>query len=246
MPDTSDPIFSNPRLAATYDLFERDRSDLDLYHDIVDELGAKQVLDVGCGTGSFACQLANRGIGVVGLDPAKASLDIARKKEGGDLVAWHHGVAETLPPLNVDLAVMTANVAQVFVTTAEWETNLIAIAAAVRPGGYLVFETRDPSVRAWERWTPENTHAVAALPNGDQVETWCAVTSVELPLIAFRWTTVFESDGSALVSDSTLCFRTRSELNVSLDTSGFDVVEIRDAPDRPGLEWVYVARRRDE
>jgi 2-polyprenyl-3-methyl-5-hydroxy-6-metoxy-1,4-benzoquinol methylase len=34
--------------------------------------GARSVLDVGCGTGSFACMLAQRGIEVVGVDPAAA------------------------------------------------------------------------------------------------------------------------------------------------------------------------------
>ena len=28
------------------------------------------------------------------------------------------------------------------------------------------------------------------------------------------------------------------------DDVGFDVVELRDAPDRPGLEFVFVCRRR--
>jgi 2-polyprenyl-3-methyl-5-hydroxy-6-metoxy-1,4-benzoquinol methylase len=56
-----DAIFGERRLADIYDALDADRSDLDVYADLVDELGARTVLDVGCGTGSFACMLARRG-----------------------------------------------------------------------------------------------------------------------------------------------------------------------------------------
>ena len=54
-----------------------------MYAAIVDELGARSVLDVGCGTGTFALLLAARGIEVVGVDPAVASLDVARGQARG-------------------------------------------------------------------------------------------------------------------------------------------------------------------
>lgn len=59
--------------------------------------------------------------------------------------------------MQVDLVTMTANVAQVFLTLADLETTLHGIRAALRPGGCLVFETRDPARRAWEGWTRERT-----------------------------------------------------------------------------------------
>ena len=57
----ADDGFEVPRLAQLYDPLDPDRSDLDVYAAIVDELGARSVLDVGCGTGTFACLLAARG-----------------------------------------------------------------------------------------------------------------------------------------------------------------------------------------
>ena len=65
-----DHAFADPRLAALYDRLHPDRSDLDTYVAILEELGARSVLDVGCGTGTFAAMLADRGVEVVGVDPA--------------------------------------------------------------------------------------------------------------------------------------------------------------------------------
>jgi hypothetical protein len=61
--------------------------------------------------------------------------------------------------------------------------------------------------------------------------------------VSFRGTYVFESDGAVLTSDSTLRFRERDEISADLARAGFVVDEVRDAPDRPGREWVFVAGR---
>jgi hypothetical protein len=60
--------------------------------------------------------------------------------------------------------------------------------------------------------------------------------------VSFRSTFTF-SDGEVLTSDSTLRFRGRDEVAGSLEAAGFAVAEVRDAPDRPGREFVFIARR---
>lgn len=235
--------FEHPRLAAVYDPLDPDRSDLDHYLAIVGEADARSVLDIGCGTGTFACLLAQRGIEVVGADPAAAMLEVARTKPGADRVRWIHGDATTLPPLQVDLATMTGNVAQVFLTDAAWSATLAGVRAALRPGGLLVFETRDPDRRAWEDWTRERTYVRADVPGAGVVESWEQVTAVDGDLVTFDSTTVFADDGERLVSTSTLRFRTRAQVERTLDDGGFAVEDVRDAPDRPGREFVFLARR---
>lgn len=236
-----DAHFGEPRLARIYDALDPDRSDLDVYAALVDELGARSVLDIGCGTGTFACLLARRGIEVTAVDPALASLDVAQIKPGAERVRWLHGDATTLPPLRVDLATMTANVAQVFLTDHDWEATLAGTRAVLRHGGRLVFEVRDPAIRAWEGWTRAETHRRVEIPSVGVVETWIDLIDVCLPLVSFRTTFVFEADGATLSSDSTLRFRTEDEIRGSLDATGFAVREVRDAPDRPGRELVFVA-----
>lgn len=238
-----DALFAHPRLAPLYDVFDSDRGDLDVYEALVDELGARSLLDVGCGTGNLACRLALEGIDVTGVDPALASLEVARGKPGAEKVRWLHGHATNLPSMTVDLAIMTGNVAQVFVEDAEWTRTLTCIREALRRGGWLVFETRDPAKRAWDHWTPERTRRRIDVAGEGPVERWNELLSENGELVTFRSMFHFLRDGEVLESTSTLRFRSRAEIEASLAVAGFQLDEVRDAPDRPGLEFVFVARR---
>ena len=241
VPDAS---FDVPRLAQVYDPLDPDRRDLDAYMAMIDEFGARAALDIGCGTGTFACLLAARGVEVTGVDPAAAMLDVARTKPGADVVHWVHGDVTALPSLQVDIAFMTGNVAQVFLTDDEWTTVLCGTRDALRPGGLLVFETRVPARRAWERWTPELTRVSVDVPGVGIVESWEDLVGIDGELVTFRSMTVFAHDRAVLESTSTLRFRERVDVEASLQANGFDVADVRDAPDRPGLEHVFVAEQR--
>ncbi|MFJ4283911.1 class I SAM-dependent methyltransferase [Streptomyces massasporeus] len=239
----ADECFRHPRLAAVYDRLDPDRCDLDPYLRTAEEMGARHVLDIGCGTGVFALLLAGRGIDVTGVDPARASLDVARGKPGGGRVRWLHGDATTLPPLTADLATMTGNAAQEVTGQEDWQRTLKGVRAALRPGGRLVFETRIPARRAWEEWNREATYGVTEIAGVGAVESWVDLLDVSGPLVTFRWTYVFAADGQTLTSDSTLRFRERREVEAALAAQGYVVEDVRDAPDRPGREFVFVARR---
>jgi SAM-dependent methyltransferase len=239
----ADAGFADPRLARLYDPLDEDRSDLDVYAAMAGEFGADTILDIGCGTGTLACLLAQSGLTVIGADPAAASLDLARRKPGADRVRWLHAAGADLPELQVDLAVMTGNVAQVFVTDQEWAAALRAAAAALRPGGRLVFESRVPQRQAWLDWNRDQTYRRVDLPGIGPVQTWIDLTEVAGSLVSFRTTYVFDADDLVLTSDSTLRFRSRAELEDSVTAAGLAVAEVRDAPDRPGREFVIIARR---
>ena len=237
-----DAAFEESRQAELYDPLDPDRSDLDAYVAMAAEFGAASVLDVGCGTGTLACLLAGRGLTVTGADPAAGMLAVARRKPGAGRVRWLHTDAAGVPPLQADLATMTGNVAQVFRTDEEWAAALRAIHAALRPGGRLVFESRDPARKAWLEWTREQSYSRTTLPDGREVESWHDLIGVDGDLVSFRGTIVF-GDGQALTSDSTLRFRGFAELASSASAAGLVVDEVRDAPDRPGREFVFITRR---
>src|SRR5690242_20727954 len=240
----ADAVFGEPRLAAIYDAVEGERrADLDHYLAIAEEFGARSLLDVGCGTGILARRAARRGMDVTGVDPAGASLGVARARPGAEKVRWLHGDATGLPALQVDLATMTANVAHVFLTDEDWAATLRGVHAALRPGGHLVFEVRDPARRAWERWTRANTYQSLDVPGIGPVATWWDLTGVNGALVSYQRTYVFGADGTTLTSDSTRRFWSRAEIEVSLRAAGYDLAEVRDAPDRPGWEWVFIARK---
>lgn len=252
--------FDNPLSAAIYDTAEGRRDDLDTYIGIVEELEAHSVVDIGCGTGTLAIQLAARGLGVVGVDPAGAMLDVARGKPGGDQVVWIHGTAETLAShvgdcanghgdrsgrpevqLPADLALMTGNVAQVFLTDEEWLATLRAIHDALVPGGHLVFETRIPERRAWEEWAQWGS-SVYHVDGVGEVCDMFQVLEVNLPFVTFSSDNTLP-DGSVVPNRSTLIFRSMPELERTLGAAGFTIREVRGAPEHPGREWVVMAQR---
>lgn len=141
---------------------------------------------------------------------------------------------------------VTAILAQAIADPLDWSTTLRAIHQALRPGGTLLFETRDPAARAWREWTREATRRSVVLPQVGEVTTWTEVTDVAGPLVSFRSSWQFAIDGAVLTSSSTLRFRAEAEVGADLRAHGSDVVNVCDAPDRPWREHVFVAKRGDE
>jgi SAM-dependent methyltransferase len=140
--------FADPRMAAVYDALGPDRADLDFYLNLAAELAATSVIDIGCGTGLLACELARRGHQVTGVDPSATMLAIARNRPDGDLVRWIEDEAGQLGTELADLVTMTGHVAQVITDDESWQATLAAAHRALWPGGRVAFESRDPAARA--------------------------------------------------------------------------------------------------
>jgi SAM-dependent methyltransferase len=234
--------FEDPRVAALYDVFDNDRSDLQPYLQLADELNAESVLDLGCGTGTLAIAFAERGLDVTAVDPAAAMLAVAQAKPGADRVRWAQGDGGSLPAVEVDLATMTGNAAQAIVERDAWHGTLRGVHGVLRRGGAFVFETRNPEARAWEQWTRAASYCTVDVEGRGTLESWDEVTETAGELVTFRSTILFP-DGDALMTESTLRFRTRSEVVDDLVECGYAVSDVREAPDRPGRELVFIARR---
>jgi hypothetical protein len=98
--------------------------------------------------------------------------------------------------------------------------------------------------RGRKSWNKNATYRELRTRAAGRVETWTELVDVREPVVAFRQTFRFHSDGAVITSDSTLRFRGSDEIAGDLDRCGFNIREIRGAPDRPGLELVFLAQSR--
>lgn len=239
--------YVDPRLVALYDIETTRGADTDFYIGLAADLGARTIIDLGCGTGRLTCELASEGRRVIGVDPAPAMLAVARRQPGAEQVRWVEGDVSALGTPAADLVIMTGNVAQVFLDDNEWAATLRAIHAALRPGGYLAFESRNPDDRAWERWNRAATYAQFDSPNGP-METWLELIGVEDGLVRIAGHNVFAATGEVVIAGSDLRFRSQAELADSLTATGFMVEHLYGDWHRGPLVttsrvMVFVARR---
>jgi SAM-dependent methyltransferase len=216
----------NPRLATVYDTESLGRRDHGFYLALAETVGARSVVDIGCGTGAFAVDLSQRGCDVTGVDPAQPMLDIARTRPGTDAVDWIHGDASDVPSAAADLVVMMGHVAQYFIEDNAWAHLLDEVHRILTPGGRLTFETRNPRINWAELWTRERTTATHPHPDSGTFTAW--VEMHEVSGSRESYTTVHCGhtvlpDGAHVTCAETLRFRSPDEIFASLETAHFDV-----------------------
>jgi SAM-dependent methyltransferase len=221
----ADRLFTEPRLAELYDLWAPGdrREDVGFYLSLI--LAADAVLDVGCGTGELlrlARQAGHTGR-LCGLDPAEGMLRQARQRSD---IEWYRGEAASAAwDQEFDLIVMTGHAFQVLVGDDELRASLTAICSALTGGGRFAFETRNPLVRGWESWTPDNAVEVTG-PGGAVVRMAHQVD----PLAGdgtVSFTTTFTSPGwdRPEVSRSTLRFLDADQLSAFVSEAGLVIDE---------------------
>jgi SAM-dependent methyltransferase len=242
---TDDP-YRDPDLVELYDLDNPDGEDHAYYRALADELDARTVVDLGCGTGLLTRSLARPGSlagperTVIGVEPSRTMIDYARRQPGADSVTWVHGDASALavaPTGAADLAICTGN-AIMHVGPEELPSTLASLAGALRSGGTFSFESRNPAYREWERWTREATYGERATPVG-YLREWLDVTEVREGRVVFDAHNVFP-DGEDRVYTSVLFFRTAREFQRELELAGFS--DITMAGDWHGAPFVSGSR----
>lgn len=186
-------------------------------------MDARRVIDLGCGTGLLTRSLAAPGREVTGIDPSRTMLDWARRQAGAEAIRWIEGDASRIAPTgDVDVVLCTGN-AIMHLDHYDFHMALERIAAALRPGGVLAFETRNPSAREWEGWTRDATYSERQTHLG-LLKEWLEVTEVDGERVTFDAHTVLPT-GEDRVATSVLHFRDIPTLTQALDGAGLPDVE---------------------
>ncbi|MDQ2906665.1 MAG: bifunctional 2-polyprenyl-6-hydroxyphenol methylase/3-demethylubiquinol 3-O-methyltransferase UbiG [Ktedonobacteraceae bacterium] len=106
-------------------------------------LQQQEILEVGCGGGLICERLAQRGVVMFGIDPARRALDLARDhalQSGlGHTIYYQQGAAEALP--YADGSFSTIICFDVLEHVRDLQATIGEIARVLAPGGVFIFDT---------------------------------------------------------------------------------------------------------
>jgi SAM-dependent methyltransferase len=213
--------YEHPRLAAIYDLDSGWSKDRDFYLSLAGE-GRKRILDLGCGTGLLCDTYAALGHDVTGADPSAAMLDVARSKSHGGEIEWVQSSAQDFRSTKrFDLIIMTGHAFQVLLEEADLEASFAAMRDHLAPDGLIVFESRNPAIDWRARWHGSSGEFEI---DGAVVRQSCEVLSANDDRIVFE--RIYSFPDEVLVSSSELRFRSRTEIETALLTSGLRIEKV--------------------
>jgi len=214
--------YQDPQIAEIYDAANPLAEDGRFYLALA-ESGPYSVLDLGCGTGTLCCALAEQGHRVTGVDPAAAMLDVARRKPHAEQLHWVESTAQSFrSQMRFDRIVMTGHAFQTLLTDDDIMAALETMHVHLSSGGRVAFETRNPSIDWAGEWA--GRQRLIPMPSGEEVEETLEVTEKDGEFISFRTSYRFQYE--TLTTTSTLRFATREHIQVLLDHAGLALQEV--------------------
>ena len=211
--------YQDPKIAALYDLGNRLDLDAHFYLSLAGQRPST-VLDLGCGTGTLCCALADRGHRVTGVDPALAMLSVARTKPGSENVEWVQSSAQAYRSTQrFDLVFMTGNAFQGLLSDADTLAVLDTMRRHLNQGGRLAFDTRNPRIDWVNEWNARSR----TLPGREIIET-LKITAADAEFISFE--TSYRLPDTMLVTRSTLRFLSSQHVVRLINRSGLVVQHV--------------------
>ncbi|MUG68031.1 methyltransferase domain-containing protein [Paenibacillus campinasensis] len=190
---------------------------------LLKSLDVKRVADLGCGTGRWTMHLAREGYDITAIDPNPEAIEVAKAKDDAHHVTWIIGDSTILQTNAYDAVIMTANVAQVFLTDESWEQTISDVYRSLRAGGHYIFDTRNPLAKAWEAWEKDAApDAAKDMATGDPLKIHTKYEGFEGDIFTFYETVKHARTGEVLIHEKMqIRFRNQEELTESLKKAGF-------------------------
>lgn len=205
-------LYHDTELVEVYDAINASRDDFDFYNKVLPHAPAP-VLDIGCGTGTFALDMARRGYAVTAVDPAPQMIAVAMRKDIHNSVEWVTGHVSDLPrDRRYETVFMTGHAFQCLLQNSQIAALFGAVAQRLQSGGSFWFETRNPATKPWLRWTPEYAAPPVILAGGRSVQVVHEVVAVCQDMVTFKERYNFSDKSRALISQSTLRFPELNEI----------------------------------
>jgi len=183
-----------------------------------------RILDVGCGTGRHAIELAKRGYAVTGIDLSECQLERAREKAGQENVAvtFIQADARKLAFKNeFDVCIMLCEGAFPLMETDEMNFEILEnVARALKAGGKFIFTTLNALFPLY--------HSTAEFVNANAAE-GAKANQQHFDLLTFRDRSVFEvtdDDGKQKTLNCNERYYAPSEITWLLKTLNFTIIDI--------------------
>ena len=214
--------YNNP---AAYDVENRWSDDDDFYLALALDVGGP-VLDVGCGTGSLARAIANKGLNVTGVDIVEGMLERARQLTSEEAVEWVLADCRTMAlGKQFRLAIMTGHAFQHLLTDADQQAFLATVRHHLEDGGIFAFETRNldaksygdsEDYRYWHSFQDERGRQVDTL-TASELDKDSMVDHVKIKRVV-------QATGDEHFSETHLRYNSLAQFNQLLHASGFELL----------------------
>lgn len=211
-----------------YDQINHWGKDDEFFLALLKKVNVKRIADLGCGTGRLTSHFAKAGYHITAVDPNEEAIEYAKNKEYPGEVTWIVGDSSNLQTNAFDTVIMTANVAQVFLTDKSWQHVISDVYRALKPGGHFIFDTRNPLARAWEQWEKDMTPDVAInQETGEPLEVWTEYEGFVDDVFTFYETVKNARTDKVLIHEKMqLKFRTQEEIHESLQRVGYSQIHV--------------------